>query len=347
MNAVAPRTLDSATLHEVLATAKLRARAGTVAGDGSDPVTRILSVLLSSRFRKGSLTAMDAEGFVARHRDRVAARVGRNEPVQLTLVGFPFKVPNPLKVGDRTLPDLAEVAALMTLERLHLDVQEIYAPGFEVVILHDGAYIANAFGVLRGETYEYTRYFRWLLRATGTDAFIRCEDLGRLLGADRREDDTPATPASAGNGNAAAFRKTLGMLNVRWIRREALAGVYGTVLEGHPASFTGEAAALYQQVRRSMARYAACDDLLHRCDPRPRAFPDAIHATTKQQPGRLALWLVRRGRALLPWHGVGVVGETGRIEVRYTAEIEQRGEHRPVFLPDETTPFFYERIGRS
>jgi len=120
-------------------------------------VARILSVLLNGRFRKGSLTAMDAERSMARHRDRVAARVSRNEPVQLTLVGFPFKVPNPLKVGDRTLPDLAEVAALMTLERLHLDMQEIYAPGIEVVILNDGAYIANAFSVLLGETYEYTR----------------------------------------------------------------------------------------------------------------------------------------------------------------------------------------------
>ena len=96
-----------------------------------------------------------------------------------------------------------------------------------------------------------------------------------------------------------------------------------------------------------MARYAACDDLLHRRDPRPHAFPDAIHATTKQQHARLALWLVRRGRALLPWHGVGVVGETGRIEVRYTSQIERPGEHRPVFLPGEATPFFYERIGRS
>jgi hypothetical protein len=39
-------------------------------------------------------------------------------------------------------------------------------------------------------------------------------------------------------------------------------------------------------------------------------------------------------------------GETGCIEVKYTSEPDDR-EHRPVFLPGETTPFFYERIGRS
>jgi L-tyrosine isonitrile synthase len=344
MSVVAAGRSKSANLQEVLAAVKPRAGASNVANDESDPVIRILSVLLNSRFRKGSLAAMDAGAFVARHRDRLALRVARNEPVLLTLVGFPFKVPNPLRVADRTLPDLAEVAALRTLEKLHFDVQQAYSPGIQVVILHDGAYIADAFGVPQRETHEYAKYFRSLLRATGTDAFVRCEDLGRLLDADGREDPAAATVPNTGDGDAPAFRKTLGMLNVRWIRRDALAGVYQTVLEGDPACFTGEAAVLYQQARRCMARYAACDALLHRCDPRPHAFPDAIHATTKQQPGRLALWLVRRGRALLPWHGVGVLDRTGRIEVRYAADVDARIDYRPVFLEGETTPFFYEQL---
>jgi hypothetical protein len=315
-----------------------------------DAAKRVLAVLLRSRFRKGSLESMDADEFVARHLDRVAARVNRSEPIQLTLVGFPFKVPNPLKVGARALPDLAEVAALRTLERIHLDVRDVYPPGIEVVILHDGTYIADAFGVPMHEANEYRDYFGWLLRATGTDAFIRCEDLMRLLRTHWGGAGLAAAPGSAAQGStpragdaeAVAFRKTLGMLNVRWVRRESLPGVYEMVQEGDPASFTGEAATLYAEVRRSMERYAFCDELLHRCDPRPCAFPEAIHATTKPQPGRLALWLVRRGRALLPWHGVGVVDATGRIEVRYATEVEARSEHRPVFLKGETTPFFYE-----
>ena len=73
-------------------------------------------------------------------------------------------------------------------------------------------------------------------------------------------------------------------------------------------------------------------------------FPEAIHATTKSQPGRLALWLVRRGRALLPWHGVGVVTETGRIDVRYAADVEASDRYRPVLLEGESTPFFYAHV---
>jgi Pyoverdine/dityrosine biosynthesis protein len=335
-------TLDSESLRDVLSTAKPSARGTTIADGRLDRVKRIFQVLLSSRVRKGSLVAMDAEGFLARHHDRVAARLARNEPVQLTLVGFPFKVPNPLKVGGRAIPDLAEVGALMTLEQLHLDVQRVYAPGIEVVILHDGAYIANAFGVPRRETYEYTRYFQRLLQATGTDGFIRCEDLVYLLGSHRRKGAAQTAPPRARDGDTAAFRKTLGMLNVRWVPREILPRVYEQLRHGDPASFAGDAAILYREVRRSMARYAACDDFLHRFDPRPCVFPEAIHATTKTRPGRLALWLVRRGRSLLPWHGVGVLDRTGRIEVRHAAELETDREYRRVFIDGETTPFFYQ-----
>lgn len=338
---VARRTADSTTIRDLLSpTIQPRARPTVMSGGENEIARTIIAMLLRSRFRKGSLAAMDADCFVARHVDRVAARVARNAPIQLTLVGFPFKVPNPLKVGPRTLPDLAEVAALRTLERLHRDVRDVYAPGIEVVILHDGTHIAEAFGVPLREAREYSDYFLWLLEATGTDAFIRCEDLARLL-------PTPTSSRQIAPANAthddAAFRKTLGMLDVRWIRTENRAAVYRQVQENVPSSLMGEAASLYRQVRRSMERYAECDEVLHHFDPRPSLFPDAIHATTKTRPGRLALWLVRRGRSILPWHGVGVLSERGRIDVMYAAEIEARGNHRPVFLNGENTPFLYER----
>jgi pyoverdine/dityrosine biosynthesis protein Dit1 len=289
---------------------------------------------------------MDAEGFVAHHKARVASRVARGDPVQLTLVGFPFKVPNPLKVGARTVPDLAEVAALLTFERLHLDVRRVYAPGIEVVILNDGACIADAFNVPRREAYEYAAYFRRLLRATGTGAFVRCEDLLRLLAPHSREGAArPSAPPEHAVGDA-AFRKTLGMLNVRWVRRGGLARVYEELQHGDPGRFSGDAATLYRQVCESMARYAAYDTFLHRFDPRPVAFPEAIHATTRARPGRLALWLLRRGRSLLPWHGVGVL-TGGRMEVKHASEVECNASYRPVFIDGETTPFFYKRVAED
>jgi pyoverdine/dityrosine biosynthesis protein Dit1 len=280
--------------------------------------------------------------------------VRRAQPLQITLIGFPFKVPNPLKVGPRMLPDLAEVAALAALARLHQAVQAVYPPGLEIVIIHDGTYIADALDVPLSHARTYADYFGWLVRATGTDAFIRCADLAELMrthGSGRGGSEgvgTDRTPPSVvrTHAQAVAFRKTLGMLNVRSIPAGTLSAAYQATLSGDNASLTGDAATLPMRAWRAMEQYEACDTLLHRFDPRPRAFPEAIHATTRSQPGRLALWLVRRGRSVLPWQGVGVV-RGDRVEVRQAVDIQESSAYRPVFLEGETTPFCYEIPNRG
>lgn len=48
----------------------------------------------------------------------------QNHKITLTILGFPFKVPNPLKTS-RTLPDLAELVALIRLEQIAQKVEEL------------------------------------------------------------------------------------------------------------------------------------------------------------------------------------------------------------------------------
>jgi hypothetical protein len=83
------------------------------------------------------------------------------------------------------------------------------------------------------------------------------------------------------------------------------------------------------------------DAVIHRFDPRPVAFPDAIHTTTRRQPGRLALWLIRRGQGLLPWHGVGAIDTDANPRVMLARDVAKQPELRPMFLPGETTPFCF------
>jgi hypothetical protein len=313
---------------------------------------RVLDVLLSGRFRKGSREAMQADEFAARHIDLIAGQIGRAQPVQITLIGFPFKAPNPLKVGPRTLPDLAEVAALATLAQLNCAVQAAYPPGLEIVVIHDGTYIASAFDVSLSEARAYAEYFGSLLRATGTHAFVRQADLAELMAAHGPGDAAPtsgiatdgATPVGApANPRPAALRKTLGLLNVRSLPAGTLSAAVRATLSGDHDALPGDAALLPMRAWRAMEDYEACDALLRRFDPRPRAFPAAIHATTRSQPGRLALWLVRRGRSLLPWQGVGVI-RGDRVEVRHAVDVETSPDFRPVFVQGEDTPFCYEPV---
>jgi hypothetical protein len=326
---------------ERLGTPWIGGRASAVAAE------RVLQLLASSRYRKGSLEQMD----FLRCRPRLLAALRRctraGAPVQLTLMAFPFKAPNPAKVGSRTLPDLAELTAIRWCQALGARVAEIYASGMRLEIIHDGALIADVFGVGPAEVRAYEEYFGRLLRAAGADSLIRCHDfeaLQRARGLDpapaldglreeaahwwRTSRDTP--------GWRACFSKTLGMLQ---LRDRSAGEAAGLLQAGARGSLPPEYAAVERRVHEAMTAYRIKNAIIHCFDPRPALFPDAVHATTRVQPGRLALWLVRRGCGLLPWHGVGAVDGAGRARVALAAQVEGRPDLRAVILPGEDTPF--------
>lgn len=280
-------------------------------GDTTDDVLR---VLLSSRFRKGSLRGMDVDAFVTRARPALSARVGRGEPVQLTVIAFPFKVPSPDTVGPRRLPDLAEAAALRRFVALDAAVRSVYPPGIEVVVIHDGTYIAECLGVPVSDACAYAGYFARMAQRAGLGSLVRSVHLVDLLPSEARDLVSDAT--SCAPVDPSLVRKTVGLVDSQRVG----------------------------DVERAARRYAALDALRRRFDPRPVWFPNAIHVTTAMRPGRLALWLVRRGDSVLPWYGVGVLDGRGRPSVKSLRDVDPAGGCEPVYLEDETTPFCYMRV---
>src|SRR5215831_1416569 len=144
-----------------------------------DAAEKVLSVLVSSAYRRNSLPGMN----LAECRPQMLSNLGhcirRGSPVQLTVLAFPFKVPNPAKVGARKLPDFAELAAIRQCVKLRAAIQRIYSPGLEFHILHDGRLMADVFGLDVGEVQEYECYFSTLVATLAPD-FIRCYDFGVL-----------------------------------------------------------------------------------------------------------------------------------------------------------------------
>jgi hypothetical protein len=271
-------------------------------------------------------------------------------------MAFPFKVPNPAKVGSRTLPDLAELTAIRWCRALGARVAEIYSPGLRLEIIHDGALIAEVFGVGLAEVRAYEEYFGRLVRAAGAEGVIQCHDfdlLQRRTGLDPspaldhlREEAAHWWRASRHMpGWRDCFSKTLGMLQLR----ELSPRVAGRLLQaGASGSLPREYARVEERVHQAMMAYRLKNAVIHCFDPRPASFPDAIHATTRVQPGRLALWLIRRGSGLLPWHGVGVVNDAGWVRVALAEQVVARPDLRAVVLPGEDTPFCYAPLnGRT
>jgi hypothetical protein len=276
-------------------------------------------------------------------------RTERGLPVQLTLMAFPFKIPNPAKVGPRSLPDLAELAAIQRFCSLERAISTVYPPGLELHILHDGKLLGDLFEIPVNQVQRYERYFQRLLRVAGASRFVHCHDFTDL----QHSSSLDPTPALAGFRAEAthwvesmrgtrewrdSFRRTLGMMNLQAYSWRTAGGLLLQARKGHLANAYVN---LERRVHWTMVEYRIRDQIIHCFDPRPICFPDAIHATTQQRPGRLALWMVQRGRGLLPWHGVGVVDSRRRVSVVLAKQVLERPNFQPIYLYNERSPFFY------
>ena len=316
---------------------------------GVGTAERLVALLTSSAVRKGSLAEMQFGQCFPDLLCKVGQCVRAAKPVQLTLMAFPFKVPNPAKVGPRQMPDLAELAALVRLHRLNEKVKSVYPPGLEIHVIHDGSYIADIFGVTLEEVRRYEAYFARLVRAARAETFLHLHDLqalwSRSAGAFAQKATCPDKAMldwrpSRQEWNK-QFSKTLGMINLRSLPATEVSRLLDQAASGQlPPEYRD----LEQAVHAAMLRYYERDSLLHTNDPRPVCFPDAIHATTQCRSRRLAIWLVSRGNSLLPWHGVGVIQLGGKWSVAVARDVLLNPSYEPVFLEGEDTPFFYRQV---
>jgi pyoverdine/dityrosine biosynthesis protein Dit1 len=320
-----------------------------------DAAEQVFSVLISSAFRRNSLTRMNLAECGTAMLSALRRCTKHGFPIQLTVLAFPFKVPNPAKAGARRLPDFAELAAIRHLSTLREAVQIVYPPGLEFHILHDGSIIADVFGIELQEVHQYEAYFAKLVTMSQASNFIHCHDFSMLQ---RRSGFDPFSSIQQLQSAAKrwwqerrgttewrlSFRKTLGMINLR-----ELPAAFITCLMNHaslgrlPPGCEG----LERRVHEAMMQYHVKDAIIHQFDPRPCCFSDAIHVTTQDRRGRLSIWMVRRGQSLLPWHGVGCSDDHGRARVVHAVHIQDRPNYCPAFIDGEDTPFVYRKLTAS
>jgi hypothetical protein len=317
-----------------------------------DTAELVFSILISSSYRRNSLTRMNLTECRPAMLSALRRCTKRESPIQLTVLAFPFKVPNPAKVGERRLPDFAELAAIHHLRSLRHAIRTVYPPGLDFHILHDGLLIAGVFGIDPQEVRQYEAYFAKLLTMAQASNFVRCHDFSVLQrrsaldpsGSIEKFRSTAERWWQQRRGTAEwrlSFQKTLGMINLREFPTSFVAAIMNNASLGQlPSGCEG----LEKRVHEAMVQYQVQDAIIHQFDPRPCCFPDAIHATTQDRRGRLSIWMVRRGQSLLPWHGVGCLNDRGRAHVVHAAHIFDRPNYHPAFIADEKTPFIYRNL---
>jgi hypothetical protein len=312
-------------------------------------IDAILRVILSSRFRKGLLTAKSRELYCNMYAHRIEKRVKEKLPIQLTLLGAPFKNLNPVKNTGRILPDLAEVAFLLNMYRLHRSLKTFYEPGIELILIHDGIYYADACNIPTKNAIAYKEYFRDMLASFPFFSFVKPYELTELVrktGIDEEEYLSRASriahvwltsKAAAGEVKAAYKRAIFSLCPDEGMRER-----YLRALQEYRTGNSVTDKEIHALILKSVESYKAKQVLIYELkDPREEFFPDAVHATSSSHTGKIPLWLTRRGRALLPWHGIGVIYRDTSLGVEYEEFLHHAKEFKPVHLEREQSPFFY------
>ena len=79
----------------------------------------------------------------------------RQIPIQFCLPAFPCKSTNPRKTSSPS-PDGAEYEAFCNLHQFCIDVQDIYPPGADFIVVSDGHVFSDCIGTDDTEVYKYT-----------------------------------------------------------------------------------------------------------------------------------------------------------------------------------------------
>ena len=131
-------------------------------------VRKIFEIICSIRNAPvGAATAENLAEGLSFHLGRIEGMVARGVAIELVLPAFPAKSANREKTTG-TMPDLGELIALQRLERLCLEIEQVYTPGARVVICSDGRVFSDLVGV--GDT-DVTAYGREIARMIHDEGF--------------------------------------------------------------------------------------------------------------------------------------------------------------------------------
>lgn len=138
----------------------------------------------------------------------IANVVKRKEPVNMIIIGFPFKSPNHDKKTVSSLPDLAERKSLEYLQGILDEIKNVYEPGATITIFCDGIPFASFFGISFDDVIAYEKALKSLaadlpgIKLSTSSDFMqehklsRLDEINTIIDAHNPIDDSFSRPIS-------------------------------------------------------------------------------------------------------------------------------------------------------
>lgn len=318
----------------------------------------IVSILTSNRYsRRGSTSKEDRKKLYATIYNQINTQIKNGERIKLIIPGFTTKAHNPLRVYARKLPDLAEVASLVRLYEICYQINKIYPPGAEVVIITDGVVYAKLFGETEHlAKLHYQSLQEWVHKLNIQDT-VKLVDLSALLPKDFP--DTFSTEANQLKNEWSSkeiteyltefIANTKNLVNYDYEIIALIQDLYlfGMAHSDHVFDRDTINRSIIKKAFETSFKYEAFLNATYKLNVIGNSFPEHIRCTGRPKTSQLGIHMIHEKSYNFPWNGVGVLLLNGRVDVYFEKTVMFSSMYRPVFIKDETTPFYYRELKRS
>ncbi|WP_445503349.1 L-tyrosine/L-tryptophan isonitrile synthase family protein [Microvirga sp. G4-2] len=278
--------------------------------------------------------------------------IARGKPMLFSILGFPYKMPVPLKT-NRRLADFGEVASLARLNEIGKAIAKVYSPGVKIHVFTEGPF-SQLNGMPRELADQYFESLQGMVDRFGLGEHIVLQDLSRIIDEQPDFNDawkqvTEEIRQRQDRGDPKTLEAIRDALPVRF-HNIANPGVSEDELRR--AYLSDESAAslrtsIQARAEEGVLRYRAFLEARDRINLLERYAPGALAMTVSPRPGRLGVRPLPAPADVLPYHGVPVWDSQQQIlEIEYLWDLTRgNGRYERIYLAGdpEDKPFLYVR----
>lgn len=286
--------------------------------------------------------------------------INKNKPLQFTILGFPFKIPVPLKT-NRTLPDMGEVLSLSRLNLIAMLIKKIYKSGAKITIFSEGAF-AESIGITREKAVSYHNFLVKLNKLFNFKKNLKITPLSLMEKKFKNFNE-------AYKKNIVYFKTLFNKRDPYFLKKYkgAYKSIYRIVSPGESDEcilmdiyntkiknqFLSEQARKARQRIKTTAheaifKYFAYLALRDKINYIEKKVPHAITLTVSPKPNRLGIIPVHKECIRLPYHAVPVYyPKENKFLLEYLIDIKRsRHQYKLVYFDQdkENKPFYYSVI---
>ena len=283
--------------------------------------------------------------------------VSKNKPLHFIILGFPFKIPVPLKT-NRILPDMGELLALKRLYDITQLIKVFYKKGGKITIITEEIF-GTFNNMKKEEIINYQKFLAFLLKKFQWDQNLTLYPLHKMedqiINFEKEfQDKIDELEQNFINRKKSFLKKYYGaypsIYRITNTKRFNLSmnefmDVYNEKKETKKKSILQVRKLIEYYTHSMLIKYLAYLELRDKFDFINKNFPNSLMLSVSPKPYRLGILPVGKDFIRLPYHGVTVFDEKNKkFSIEYFIDlIRQNCYIQEIYYEEdkEEKPFFY------